>query len=339
MTPPTKRITRGFSVGDGEDDTQGVKSPTRRVRTRDQIMKGEGKRPPASVELKQLAHNPFNPREELTDVAETAESLKERGQLQPVAVVRKATFLAVHPDQEEEIGEAEYVVIDGNRRLAAATVAGLRELRIDVNDDLAASAVDMLEAALIANVHRVDVPPLDQAKAIQELVSVHGSQGKVAKRLGKTPAWVSQRIALLQLTPELQKKVETGELKVEPARRIGRMPKEKQKSAADESLAATSTLRQRSPRQVLSPEAGRVNGVNTSEETRDSPDSPTQTVNAVNSPGPDPAEAKQILIPTSSPQAVVEALVEQLPAQTIEAVAELLLDKLGATTRVPTATA
>ncbi|MGW1105723.1 hypothetical protein [Streptomyces sp. NPDC002540] len=48
---------------------------------------------------------------------------------------------------------------------------------------------------------------------------MHGSQGKVAKRLGKTAAWVSQRLALLELTPELQDKVEAGELKVEPARR------------------------------------------------------------------------------------------------------------------------
>ncbi|MCZ9336300.1 hypothetical protein NGM37_00760, partial [Streptomyces sp. TRM76130] len=69
------------------------------------------------------------------------------------------------------------MVIDGNRRLKAAALAGLAELRIDVNDELAASAADILESALIANVHRVDVPPLDQAKAIQQLVEVHGSQG------------------------------------------------------------------------------------------------------------------------------------------------------------------
>ena len=45
-------------------------------------MKGEGKRPPASVELKLLAHNPFNPREELTNVEETADSLRAKGQIQ-----------------------------------------------------------------------------------------------------------------------------------------------------------------------------------------------------------------------------------------------------------------
>ncbi|WP_327241534.1 ParB/RepB/Spo0J family partition protein [Streptomyces sp. NBC_01320] len=186
--------------------------------------------------LKELAHNPFNPRDELTEIDETAGSLKEKGQLQPVAVVRRAAFLAVHPGQEEETGEAEYVVIDGNRRLAAAAVAGLAELRIDVNDDLAVSAEDILEGALIANVHRVDVPPLDQAKAIKELLSKHASQEKVAKRLGKSGAWVSQRLALLGLSEDLQEKVEAGELTVKDGRRIGRLPAEQQQTEAAAAL-------------------------------------------------------------------------------------------------------
>ncbi|MFI1314565.1 ParB/RepB/Spo0J family partition protein [Streptomyces albidoflavus] len=232
MTPPTKRVTRGFSIDDGPDS----KSAPRRVRTRQQIMNGEGKRPPAAVPLSVLAHNPFNPRDELTELEETAASLVEKGQVQPVAVVRRGAFLTAHPGKEEEIGSAEYVVIDGNRRLAAASVAGLAELRIDVNDDLAASAEDMLESALIANIHRVDVPPLDQAKAIQDLLGKHGSQEKVAKRLGKSGAWVSQRLALLGLTEDLQEKVESGELTVKDGRRIGRLPAGQQRNEAAAAL-------------------------------------------------------------------------------------------------------
>ncbi|MFF6946324.1 ParB/RepB/Spo0J family partition protein [Streptomyces lavendulae] len=228
---PASRVTRGFSVDDEGESAE----PTRRsIRTRSQIMAGEGRRPPAAVPLTALAHNPFNPRHELTEIDETAASLRERGQLQPVAVVRKAAFLAVHGDQAEEIGQAEYVVIDGNRRLAAAREAGLAELRIDVNDALAASAADLLEAALIANVHRVDVPPVEQAKAIQELVAAHGTQGAVAKRLGKTEGWVSQRLALLNLADDLQEKVESGELKVREGRRIGRLPAEAQHAEAEQ---------------------------------------------------------------------------------------------------------
>ncbi|MFD3547059.1 ParB/RepB/Spo0J family partition protein [Streptomyces sp. NPDC058655] len=229
MTTSPQRITRGFDIN--EDGSESKPSP-RRVRTRAQIMAGEGKRPPAAVALSVLAHNPFNPREELTDIEETATSLRDRGQIQPVAVVRTAAFLAVHADQAEVIGEAEYVVIDGNRRLAAAHAAGFTELRIDVNDALAASAADILETALIANVHRVDVHPIDQAKAIQELISVHGTQLAVAKRLGKTAGWVSQRLALLKLPDELQEKVDTGELPVREARRIGGLPASEQHAEA-----------------------------------------------------------------------------------------------------------
>ncbi|MFJ4126047.1 ParB/RepB/Spo0J family partition protein [[Kitasatospora] papulosa] len=337
MRDKQTRVTRGFSVDEDGQDT-GKPAP-RRVRTRQQIINGEGKRPPAAVTLAQLAHNPFNPREELTGLEETAESLTARGQVQPVAVVRRAAFLATHAGLEDQLGEAEYVVIDGNRRLAAAGMAGLAELRIDVNDDLAASAADILEGALIANIHRVDVPPLDQAKAIQELVGVHGSQGKVAKRLGKTPAWVSQRLALLELTPELQDKVEAGELKVEPARRIGRLPKEQQAAAAAETVNAVNTPRQRGSRRVLSSRSDdeTVNAVNTSQAQVSTAGAP---VNAVNSEGTEPARSQLVLNALASPADVVDALVAYLSVPELAAVAELLVDRVGhEQSRVPQASA
>ncbi|MFD6297964.1 ParB/RepB/Spo0J family partition protein [Streptomyces sp. NPDC060235] len=278
-----QRVTRGFSIEDAPEG--GEQDSPRRVRTRAQIISGEGKRPPAAVELALLAHNPYNPREELTNLEETAESLRARGQIQPVTVARRAAFLAAHPGQEAALAEAEYVVIDGNRRLAAASLAGLEELRIDVNDGLAASAADILESALIANIHREDVAPLDQAKAIQELVKVHGSQGQVAKRLGKTPPWVSQRLALLELTPELQEKVEAGELKVEPARRIGRLPKGEQAAEAERTINAVKTPRQRRPKlEEESAPPPTVNAVNTLETPAGSASTTEPTVNAVNTP-------------------------------------------------------
>jgi ParB family chromosome partitioning protein len=96
-----------------------------------------------------LERQPFVQRHSrLTDIEETAESLRIK-QIQPVTVVRRAAFLNAYPGQEGEIREeAEYIVIDGNRRLAAAELAGLAELRIDVNDELAASAADVVESAL-----------------------------------------------------------------------------------------------------------------------------------------------------------------------------------------------
>ncbi|RAG85751.1 hypothetical protein DN069_09575 [Streptacidiphilus pinicola] len=233
MTPAPKRVTRGFEI---DEHGQARDPGPRPVRTRQEIIKGVRRTAPQRVELSRLAHNPFNPRDQLTGVEEVADSLRVRGQVQPVTVVGRAAFLQAHPGQEEQLGAADYVVIDGNRRLAAAGHAGLADLRVDVNDDLAASAADILESALVANIHRMDVPPLDQAKAIEELVRAHGSQSAVARRLGKTPAWVSQRLALLQLTPELQDLVQAGGLNVEAARRIGRLPRTDQAQAAERDL-------------------------------------------------------------------------------------------------------
>ncbi|UQX05300.1 ParB/RepB/Spo0J family partition protein [Streptomyces sp. RerS4] len=257
--------------------------------------------PPSEVPIEALAHNPFNLREDLTEIDELAASLTARGQLQPLAVATRMAFMEAHPGQTDGLGRAPYVVIDGNRRLAAAHLAGLKTIQIHVNDALSASAADILESALIANVHRVDVAPMDQARALQELVEVHGSQAQVAKRLGKTAAWVSQRLTLLNLTPSLQEKVETGELKVEPARRIGRLPQEQQESAAAETTTP--------PRQRTRPP---VNAVN--------PPTPKAT--------PTPTPTPRITISTDSPETIADALTAHLTPDDLKAVTELLITRI-----------
>ncbi|NXY96154.1 ParB/RepB/Spo0J family partition protein [Streptomyces sp. BR123] len=281
--------------------------------------------PPSEVPIEALAHNPFNLREDLTELDELAQSLASRGQLQPLAVATRMAFMEAHPGQTEGLGRAPYVVIDGNRRLAAAHLAGLRTLHIHVNDALAASAADILESALIANVHRVDVAPMDQARALQELVEVHGSQAQVAKRLGKTPAWVSQRLALLNLTPALQEKVDTGELKVEPARRIGRLPQEQQEAAASESINAPAPPRQRStpappppsaPAPALAPEPAPA--------PSPAPAFPTAASVPATSAPPTP----RIMIATDSPETIADALTAHLTPDDLKAVTELLITRI-----------
>ncbi|MET9857321.1 ParB/RepB/Spo0J family partition protein [Streptomyces sp. NPDC006450] len=264
--------------------------------------------PPSEVPIEALAHNPFNLREDLTELDELAASLTVRGQLQPLAVATRMAFMEAHPGNTDGLGRAPYVVIDGNRRLAAAQRAGLRTMQIHVNDSLASSAADILESALIANVHRVDVAPMDQARALQELVEVHGSQAQVAKRLGKTPAWVSQRLTLLNLTPELQDKVETGELKVEPARRIGRLPQEDQASAAEEAVNAVNPPRQRT-RPTPAPEP-----------------SPSPST-APSSPSPS-TSPRRITIAADSPDTIADALTAHLTPDDLKAVTELLLTRI-----------
>ncbi|MFF1870270.1 ParB/RepB/Spo0J family partition protein [Kitasatospora herbaricolor] len=171
-----------------------------------------------------IVFNPLNPRKTIVDetIAELAESLS-RHQIVPVTVVSRDAFLDAHPDQAAAVGGADFVALDGNRRLLAAQRAGLANLRVDLNDDLVATAAEMVEAALVANAHREGVLPFEEAQAIEQLLKTvyDGNQAAVARKLGKSRAWVGQRLALLHLTPELQEQAGTGELAIEDARKIG----------------------------------------------------------------------------------------------------------------------
>lgn len=185
----------------------------------------------------QLAPNPYNPREKLRAVEEMADSLTARGLIQPLTVVTRQAFLTAHPDHESAIGTAEYVVADGNRRLAGAKLAGLEDVLVHIDDSLAEDADTLLETALTAAVQHENLDPLDEAKALQRLVEVHGSQRAVARSLGKSSGWVTQRLALLKLTPELKHAVEVKTLPVDVARRVGQLPEQQQQQAAEEALA------------------------------------------------------------------------------------------------------
>ncbi|MFK0050002.1 ParB/RepB/Spo0J family partition protein [Streptomyces sp. NPDC090741] len=195
--------------------------------------------------LDQLAHNPYNPREELKSVEDLADSLTSRGVIQPLAVVTRQAFLAAHPGHDDQLGTAAYVVVDGNRRLAAANLAGLDDVPVHVDDSLAQDADTLLETALTAAVQHENLDPLDEAKALERLVHVHGSQRAVARALGKSSPWVTQRIALLKLTPELQEAVEDRSLPVEIARNVGQLPAQQQQSAVDEALAKRAETKRR----------------------------------------------------------------------------------------------
>ncbi|MET8298879.1 ParB N-terminal domain-containing protein [Streptomyces sp. NPDC005180] len=104
-------------------------------------------------------------------------------------------FLEAHPGQSD-LGRAAFVVVDGNRRLAAARLAGLDDVPVHVDNSLAESADTLLETALTAAVQHESLDPLDEAKALERLVAVHGSQRAVARALGKSSPWVTQRMGL-----------------------------------------------------------------------------------------------------------------------------------------------
>ncbi|MEU9233590.1 ParB/RepB/Spo0J family partition protein [Streptomyces subrutilus] len=278
------------------------------------------------VPLDALAHNPYNPREELKSVEDLADSLTSRGVIQPLAVVNRQAFLAAHPDHENQIGKAAYVVVDGNRRLAAANLAGLDDVPVHVDDSLAQDADTLLEAALTAAVQHENLDPLDEAKALQRLVRVHGSQRAVARALGKSSPWVTQRIALLGLTPELQKAVEDRTLPVEIARNVGQLPAQQQQSAAEEALTKRAETKRRKQT------AGGANAVSTP--------APSSTPAPVSTPAPassdephtDDEVAPQGVEP-GSPFVVDIRTLNRVPWHDGNGVADLVLQKMDETQR------
>lgn len=182
---------------------------------------------PTSVPTDSIAFNPRNPRDDYGDVGELAASIKEVGVLQPIGVVRYEVFLTHYPEHEHEIGAHDWVVLHGNRRLAAARLVDLAEIPIRVMDALGRG--DQLdESVLIENIHRQALPPLREAAALRILCDRHGSQTAVAGRIGKSNGYVSQRLSLLNLTPDLQAALKAADLLVEEARKIAKFPPEQQ---------------------------------------------------------------------------------------------------------------
>ncbi|WP_329295556.1 ParB/RepB/Spo0J family partition protein [Streptomyces sp. NBC_01455] len=201
-----------------------------------------------SVPIDQLAANPYNPRVTFAAIEEMADSVTNKGIIQPLTVVTRDAFLAAHPDHTQDLAAAQYVVVDGNRRLAGAKLAGLDVVPVHIDDALAHDADTLLETALTAAVQHEDLEPLDEAKALERLVEVHGSQRAVARALGKSSGWVTQRLALLKLTPELKQAVEDKTLPVKIARTVGQLPEQQQQSAAEDALAQRAKAKTQKPR-------------------------------------------------------------------------------------------
>ncbi|MFE9571608.1 ParB/RepB/Spo0J family partition protein [Streptomyces sp. NPDC006692] len=181
-----------------------------------------------------ISENPGNPRETLGDLSGLASSLAEVGQVQAITVASAAAYLEGRPGRQGELkAGAEYVVVDGHRRLAAALEAGFTDIKVTFDDGFAATDEALLEAAFVANAQKESLSDLEYATALKKLVDFYGSQGKAAKRLGLSQPNISQKLSLLALTPALQADLESGKRKIEHVRGLARLSPEEQQEAAD----------------------------------------------------------------------------------------------------------
>ncbi|MER7540101.1 ParB/RepB/Spo0J family partition protein [Streptomyces sp. NPDC097704] len=221
---------------------------------------------PTTVYMHTLAGNPDNPRtgvdytDEDSDFRELKASMKSVGQLQPAVALSREAFLRLKPEHGAAIGDAEWVVILGNRRFQAAKQLGWTKFEIRVRDRLGNEDDDKVdEAVVIENIHRKNIPPYKEAEFLQRMVERHGSQEKVAERIGKSQMYVSNRLALLNLTPELRDVVDTKQIKVKTAEKIAKIQDpEQQKAVAAEEIRKAQEPKAPRKRAVAAPAAAPV---------------------------------------------------------------------------------
>jgi ParB family chromosome partitioning protein len=190
------RLGRGLAalIGDVGEETKAT-SATARAATR--------KTP---IEL--IRRNPRNPRRHFSDdeLDELADSIKERGIIQPI-VVRPVKGT-----------NDQFEIVAGERRWRAAQRAGLHEvpiITVEVND------AEALELAIIENVQRADLNPLEEAAGYQSLMDQYKhSQNDVARFVGKSRSHVANTLRLMQLPESVKAYINSGELSAGHARAL-----------------------------------------------------------------------------------------------------------------------
>ena len=168
--------------------------------------------PPKEVErfgeipVNQIEPNPYQPREDFDPVAldELKQSIAEKGVVQPITVRRK---------------NGGFQLVSGERRLRAVKELGYETIpayiiRVESDDE-------MLELALIENIQREDLNPIDVARAYERLISeLHLTQEQVAQKVGKDRSTVTNFLRLLKLPVEIQESLRRGELTTGHARAL-----------------------------------------------------------------------------------------------------------------------
>jgi ParB family chromosome partitioning protein len=150
------------------------------------------------IAIAEIKPNPEQPRRSFdpTSLQELADSIRIHGILQPL-LVRE--------------GMAGYELIAGERRLRAAEIAGLAEVPVIVHPGSGGRLEERLELALVENLQRTDLNPIEEARAIQRLLRDFGlTQEALAERIGKNRISISQTVRLLGLPEPAIKAIETG---------------------------------------------------------------------------------------------------------------------------------
>lgn len=151
------------------------------------------------IEVEKIKPNPFQPRREFDEdrLRDFADSIRQYGVLQPLVVTRKEIV------REDGGITSEYELIAGERRLRASKLAGLSKVPAIIRTGEETDKLK-LEMAIIENLQREDLNPVDRAQAFHQLVNEFGLKHiEVAKRVGKSREYVSNSVRILALPQEI----------------------------------------------------------------------------------------------------------------------------------------
>lgn len=190
------------------------------------IPQKEREAPPATglmeVALDQISPNPYQPRKAFNEasIEDLARSVAQHGIVQPLVVTRH--------------GE-KFRLIAGERRFRAAQKAGLHAVPVVVKE--LAQESDALQIALIENIQREDLNPMEEAVAYEQLHHEFGlTQEEIAKRVGKERSTVANFMRLLRLPDKLKKLLRTGQLSMGHARALLALDTPKKQEALAERI-------------------------------------------------------------------------------------------------------
>ena len=203
---------------------------------------------PMMLALDRLAPGQYQPRTRMDEGAlyELAESIKAQGIMQPI-LVRRVSQSKASPAQDGQArsaidSEASYEIIAGERRFRAAKLAGLTEVPVllrEVPDEAAAAM------ALIENIQREDLNPLEEAQGLKRLVDDFGlTHEQAAQAVGKSRSSASNLLRLLQLTEPVQTMLMAGDLDMGHARALLTLDGAAQITAANQVAARKLSVRE-----------------------------------------------------------------------------------------------
>jgi ParB family chromosome partitioning protein len=182
------------------------------------------------IEVEKITPNEYQPRKVFRDEAlqDLAASIKEKGVLQPVIVSRT--------------GDGTFRLIAGERRWRAAVLAGLRKIPALIKE---ASSRDAIEIALIENIQREELNPVETADAFQRLLrEFNVTQEELSQRVGKDRATIANYLRILKLPDEIKSLINTGTLSMGHAKALLSVEgKQKQLAVAKQIIRGTLSVR------------------------------------------------------------------------------------------------